>query len=221
MDQLKTRTVLFLEDNLEFAKNTTEMLEVYFDKVLHSSSIKDALFCFKNYKVDVIISDIKVTDGNGLSFIEAIRSVNEEIPIVILSAHKDHDFLIKAIPLKLLAYEIKPLSFADFKKMLHNIAQQFQDKGIVRLSKEVQYSYKNKKLYEKKVAIPLTKKESLFMELLLQLQGGILTYEIMQRDIWEDKSIAGAALKNFVYRLRKKTEKSFIKTHPNVGYSLL
>ena len=70
---------------------------------------------FQNNEIDIIISDLKVKDGLALSFIEQIRSINKEIPIVVLSAHKDEEFLLKAIPLGLTSYEIKPINFSDFK----------------------------------------------------------------------------------------------------------
>ena len=73
MDGLKKFNILFLEDNIGFAKNTIELLNIYFKNVLHSQTINKAVKLFKKNTIDVIISDIKVKDGNGLEFIQKIR----------------------------------------------------------------------------------------------------------------------------------------------------
>jgi len=60
MDRLKKTNLLFLEDNEEFAKNTTELLSMHFKKVYHVSSIKYAYAAINDYKIDFIIADIKL-----------------------------------------------------------------------------------------------------------------------------------------------------------------
>ena len=47
MDNLKPLNVLFLEDNKEFAKNTIELFEMFFNEIFHASSIKESLNLYK------------------------------------------------------------------------------------------------------------------------------------------------------------------------------
>jgi response regulator of citrate/malate metabolism len=108
---LKKLNLLFVEDNLPFARNTTEFLKNYFRKIIHAPSIKEALLEFEDNRIDLIFCDIKLQDGNGLDFIETVRAKNGAIPIVVLSAHKDEKFLFQAIPLGILSYELKPLKY--------------------------------------------------------------------------------------------------------------
>ena len=122
MDRLKDLNILFLEDNEEFAQNTIEFLNIYFKKVYHSAYIKEALKLHSENKIDIIISDIKLHDGNGLNFIQTIRERDKETPIIVLSAHKDEDFLFRAIPLNITAYELKPLSYEKFLSLLKKLS---------------------------------------------------------------------------------------------------
>ncbi len=221
MDRLKSLNLLFLEDNEEFAKNTTTFLNLYFEKVVHKTSIKAALHHFNEHRVDVIITDIKVDDGNGLDFITKIRLVNLTVPIVVLSAHKDEDFLLKAIPLGILSYELKPINYEDFLTLLNKIALTFTPKDIIEISKNVTYYAKSKELKENEKVISLTKKEAYFIELLIKNADTITTNEMIQKDIWEEKLMSNAAIKNLIFRLRKKLSTDIINTYQGIGYRLI
>ena len=217
---LKNLNLLFLEDNLEFAKNTIEALNLHFKEIYHYDNIQDALSAFLVQKIDVVISDIVLKDGNGLDFIVEIREFNKTIPIIVLSAYKDEEFLFKAIPLNILSYEVKPLSYNSLNSVLKKISKEFNQESEVQITNDLKYSFYSKELYENSNSIKLTKKEIDFIELLLKHYNTVVQYHIIQRDIWEEKQMSDAALKNFVFRLRKKVKNSFISTVANVGYKL-
>ena len=221
MDRLTSLNLLFLEDNEEFAKNTTTFLSLYFKKVVHKTTIEDAIHHFNENRVDVIITDIKVEDGNGLDFIIDVRLVDKTIPIVVLSAHKDEDFLFKAIPLGILSYELKPINYKKFLTLLNKIALVFTPSDIVEIFENVKYYAKSRELKEDEKVISLTKKEALFIELLIKNAETITTNEMIQKDVWEEKLMSSAAIKNFIFRLRKKVSIDFITTYQGVGYRLI
>ena len=221
MDRLNKLNLLFLEDNEEFAKNTTTFLNLYFKKVVHKTTREDALHHFNENRVDVIITDIKVEDGNGLDFIIDVRLVDKSIPIVVLSAHKDENFLLKAIPLGILSYELKPINYENFLTLLNKIALIFIPMDIVEIFENIKYYAKSRKLKENEEVISLTKKEALFIELLIKNAETITTNEMIQKDVWEEKLMSSAAIKNFIFRLRKKVSIDFITTYQGVGYKLI
>ena len=220
MDRLKKLNLLFLEDNEEFAKNTTEFLSIYFEKVLHSNNIQDALKLYADNRIDVIISDIKVNDGNGLDFIKSIREKNKTVPIVVLSAHKDESFLFKAIPLNITSYELKPLSYSKFLALLKKLSDLFIIDTSFFQHQSFSYSFKNKTLMINNKEINLTKKELLFLELIIQNKDSVVSNETIQRDVWDDQLMSDSAIKNLVFRLRKKLGVEFITCITGIGYKL-
>lgn len=220
MDKLRDLNLLFLEDNEGFAKNTIEFLEMYFKNVIHSASLKEALNIFNDSRIDVIISDLIVEDGNGLDFITKIRELDENVPIVILSAYKDEDFLFKAIPMNITAYELKPISYENFIALLNKIVQKLEIKDIINIASQLDYSFKTKELFLDKESVKLGKKEILFIELMINYIGEVVTNDMIQRNVWEDNVMSDSAIKNFILRLRKKIQKDVIKTIQGVGYKL-
>jgi len=219
MDILKNLNILLLEDNKEFAKNTIEFLELYFNKIFHSISINGALKLYDKNSIDIIISDIKVADGNGLDFITVIRDKNKEIPIVILSAHKDEDFLFKAIPLNICSYELKPIQYNDFLSLLTSLSSKFNKNITIFVYKNLVYNFKTKLLLVDNKIVKLTRNEVLFIELLICNQ--IVTNDMIQEYVYKEKMMSDSSIKNLILRLRKKVNTELIYTITGIGYKIV
>lgn len=221
MDRLARSNLLFLEDNSEFALNTSEFLKLYFKNVFLCRNIKEALLAYNENRIDVIISDIMIEGRNAIEFIENIRSDNTKCIIAALSAYSDHDTLLRAIPLNLAAYKLKPIRHEDFMLLLKTIGEHIEPRKKARLSKEILYDYAVKELFLKDSRLKLTKKEVMFLELLIEQFPKTVTHERLQRDIWESRVMSDAALKNMVLRLRKKIGADIFKNVHAFGYKLL
>ena len=187
MSRLKRANLLFLEDNEEFAKNTKELLDIYFKKIYHTNSIKSAFEIIDDYKIDFIISDIKLKDGNGLDFIERLRDDDNLTPTIILSAYKDEKLLLQTIPLHVEAYELKPLTYDKFQKIITKISKILIPNNIITINEELKYNSKSKELIYKSKNIQLTNKEISFVEYLIKKSPEIITPDMIQINVWENK----------------------------------
>lgn len=220
MKILKELNLLFLEDNEVFAENTISFLKHYFKEVYHASDIKSSLAIFSDNQIDVIISDIKVKDGNGLDFIQKIRAKDQNIPIVVLSAHKDENFLFKAIPLHILSYELKPLNYDKFLNLLRKIEDKFLSKQAIEINKNISYDYAQRSLIVDDEFVRLTKKEMRLVELMIKNMENVVSKEAISTFVWQEEQMSDSALKNLIFRLRKKANADFIITVQDVGYKL-
>jgi len=221
MDRLKkTSNLLFVEDNEEFAKNTSELFRIYFKKVYHASSVKSAFEIMDDYKIDFIITDIRVKDANGLEFIKQLRDNDDFTPTIILSSYKDEKLLLQAIPLHVEAYELKPLSYEKFKDMMKKISKVLEPKNIIDINNELKYNTKSKEILYKSQKIQLTKKEISFVEYLLKKSPEVVTQDMIQVNVYESKIMSSSAIKNLILRLRKKVPTAFIVSVGGIGYKL-
>ncbi|MCK5110230.1 MAG: response regulator transcription factor [Arcobacteraceae bacterium] len=219
---LKHTTVLFLEDNITFAQHTVKFLELFVKEVVHCISIKSALKLFSELDIGVIISDLKVEDGIALEFIEQIRQMDKKIPIVVLSAHKDEDFLLKAIPLGLITYEIKPIEIERFKSILQKCESQLKElnQHIFQLKDNIFYNSKKKVIIKNHKEIILREKEAIFIELLLENKDSIVSKEEISQRIWQNEQMSESALKNFLLRIRKSVGKDLFFNVQGLGWRL-
>ena len=221
MENLKEKTVLFLEDNLAFAEDTKKFLAHYVKNIVHVTSMKDALEKFESEEIDFILSDLKVEDGIALLFIENIRKINTKVPIVVLSAHKDEAFLLKAIPLNIALYGVKPIDFDEFENILKKCAKMLNNNKIdINADENIFYDKLKKVILKDNESIDLNKKELDFIELLIKNKNGITTKDNVAEVVWENSTMTDAALKNFFLRLRKKVGNECFVTVHNVGYKL-
>jgi two-component system, OmpR family, response regulator VanR len=220
LEQLKDKSLLFLEDNLEFAKNTIVLFDVFVKNVYHAATIEEAEILLQDFPIDIIISDIKLKKENGLDFIQKFRTNNAQTPIIILSGHKDEDFLFQAIPLKLTAYLLKPIKYDELMNALRLCSEaiSIQQQEKIALKEGWYYNTKTKTLEKEKENFSLNKKEALFMELIAHNCDRLITKEMIHASVWEFEEMSDSAVTNFILRIRRRFGKTFIYTIPDLGY---
>ncbi len=222
LEQLKEKSVLFLEDNVDFATNTIALLKVFVQNVFHAQTISDAYHILSLSSVDIIICDIKLKNENGLDFIRKYRETDPQIPIIIISGHKDEEFLFSAIPLKLTAYLLKPIKYDILVDALNRCLELISVQQIkkIELKDGWIYDFENRCLEKEEERYTLNKKEVLFMELLSRNRDRLITKEMMQGSIWQHDDMSDSAITNFILRIRRRFGKEFIFTIPDIGYRL-
>ena len=214
--------MLFIEDDEELSQMMIPIFKVFVKEVFYAPTLADAKEILNEQHIDLIFTDIHLKNENGLDFVKEIRSTNEEIPIIVLSGYKDEPLLLKAIPLGLTDYLIKPVNYTQltiaFEKCIQKIGKVSQQR--ILLSNGFEYSVDEKKLVKEGVWYELKKKELLFMELLRKNKNRLITKEMIQDCVWESEDMSDAALYNFIMRIRNRFGKDFIHMISNLGYRL-
>ncbi len=222
LEQLKTKQMLFLEDDEELSRMMIPIFNVFVKEVFYAQHSAQARDVMQIHAIDLIFTDIHLKNENGLDFVKEVRCHNEEIPIIVLSGYKDEPLLLKAIPLGLTDYLIKPINYTQltiaFEKCLSKIMKVTH--SIIVLSNGFSYDIDQKKLFKEGVSYELKKKELLFMELLSKNKNRLITKEMIQESVWEYEEMSDAALYNFIMRIRNRFGKDFIHMISNLGYRL-
>ncbi|WP_418641263.1 EAL domain-containing protein [Sulfurimonas sp. ST-27] len=110
--------LLFVEDDLDARTSTFEMLKNIFTHITVVTNGQEGIEKFKNEKFHIIITDINMPIMNGLDMIEQIRQQDTKIPIFILSAYNDAEYILRAIQLGIDGFIIKPLIYQQFLTVL-------------------------------------------------------------------------------------------------------
>jgi DNA-binding response OmpR family regulator len=222
MKNLKSRNILFVEDNITFRKSASEFMEMFFQSVYSCATAKEALKLYKTKAIHLIICDIKLKGSNGLDLIKQIRKIDKNIPIVVISAHKEEDFLFKAIELNLITYKLKPLSFEDYMEIFQAANEKINEVfcNITHIDTDISYDSDQKLLIVDQHPIQLNKKEVLFIELLIANMGKLVSKEMVQSQVWKGKAMSDAALKNFTLRFRKKIGVDLYTIVSSLGFQI-
>jgi len=86
--------VLIIDDHPMFRSSIVSLLSAYFTQAqcFESATAEDALRHLKQHKTDLIMLDLALPGIGGIQAVEAIRSLQPNIPILILSASENmHD----------------------------------------------------------------------------------------------------------------------------------
>ncbi|WP_417328597.1 response regulator transcription factor [Halarcobacter sp.] len=217
--------ILYLEDEKNIRIKLKEALELIVSDVYDCENTEQAKHILNNKRIDIIISDINLKDENALDFIKNIRKDYSTIPIILLSAYTEKNYLLEAAKLKLVDYLVKPIDFKILNNAIENAVQELIDYGnyIVDFENNTSYNILHKKLLSKdsNKELTLTAKEIELLEYLISNSNRVLSHDEIKNKLWIDAyEITDSALKNLINKLRKKVGKESIKNISGVGFKI-
>ncbi len=113
--------ILYLEDDLDLSKHTTDVLEDFVKNIYSVQTSQEAMNIIETKKIDLIISDILLENENGIDFLKELKDNNISIPAILTTAHTDTKYLLDAIQLKVENYIIKPINIKELLNTLHDV----------------------------------------------------------------------------------------------------
>jgi len=219
---LKTFNALYVEDDLNVQKHTYNSLAKFFNSVEVCDSIKKAEEIYLQKELDVIFVDINLLDGSGLEWIKSVRTLDTTTSFVVITSSSALNDLLFAIPLRLEDYIIKPLTFdklrGAFLKILENHYKNNNKK--FRFPNDVVYNYLENILYKNQEPFQLTKHEANFLELLISNIDMVVSYEKIERELYQDRPLNRGTLRNHTKKLRDIIGVEYITSITDRGYKL-
>jgi DNA-binding response OmpR family regulator len=220
LEKLQNLTILYAEDEIGIRENISDSLSYYVKEVYQASNGEEAYNIYLDKKPDIILSDIHMPILNGIELVKKVRQIDRQIPVIMITAHTDKEYLLEAVEQRLEKYIVKPIElevlFEVFKKCLDTI--EFNKKITLEIDSNYVYDYDKKELKYKNVIVLLNKKEISFFELLIKNQNRIVSYEELQDKVWLDDVMTDSALRSLVRNLRKKLPTDIILNLSGIGY---
>ncbi len=219
---LNKSSLLLVEDDENVRDSFSKVLQLYVQHVYTAKNGEEALRLYHKYHPNIIITDIKMPKMNGLELIKNIRKENKEIPIIVTSAYADQDFLLESIKLSLVEYVIKPIKSTLLSDLLERCALLLLEKNktIITLDKQNAYDFDNKTIIFNNSTIALTQKEIELFEILLAHKNTLVTRQNIEDKLYIYEEAPPSALKNLVFKLRKKIGNDIITTIGKLGYMI-
>jgi two-component system, OmpR family, response regulator VanR len=222
---LKTLNILYIEDERNIRLNIKKTLELFCENVFDAENILIAKEILNSQRIDIIISDINLPDMSGIEFVKEIRITDKTIPIILLSAYTDKEFLLEATRLKLVDYLIKPINFQSLNNALQNCIKEILDNSryVITFENNIQYNVLQRKLINlvNQSELSLTSKELDLLDFLIKNSCRVCSSEELKNTMWENFSEAtDSALKNLLNKIRKKIGKESITNISGVGYRI-
>ena len=124
--------LLYVEDNQEARESTQLILEEFFTDIVVAVDGKDGLEKYKSNDIDLIITDINMPKLNGLEMIKLIREIDNDVPILVLSAYNESGYFMDSIKLGVEGYLLKPIDIEQFLGVLVKVTEKLKLKAQVK-----------------------------------------------------------------------------------------
>jgi len=218
---LNKKVVLYVEDDLKLQSNIKQILENFFDEVFIACDGDEALDVYiqKQNKIDLIITDINMPNTDGISLCKHIREYDKKLPIIIMSAYTDTDYLLDSIDLNIVTYITKPFTTKKVFLMLDKMLDYFDLSNELLLKENISFNYENEILTFDENSILLTNREAMFIKLLNE--NSMVSYLMMYEYLWDyENQPTQNAIKSFIKKLKKKIPIELFKNKQGTGYYL-
>ena len=163
IELLQSLRVLYAEDEASLREEVVESIRPFLKNVLSAQNGQEALDIFVQdpEAIDIIVTDIMMPKKDGISFVDDVRGIDKEIPIIYTTAFSDSEYLQRTINQSVSGYIVKPIDieallvaiekasvFVENKRLRRKLEQinKEQERIIEEKTKEIEL--KNKALIE-------------------------------------------------------------------------
>ncbi|MDQ2720040.1 MAG: sigma-54 dependent transcriptional regulator [Bacteroidota bacterium] len=108
-------SILIIDDEKSIRKTLTEILRYEGYKIDEAADGEEGLAKFKDKSYDLVLCDIKMPKLDGIEFLEKVKEINNEVPIIIISGHGNVETAVEAVKKGAYDYISKP---PDLNRML-------------------------------------------------------------------------------------------------------
>jgi DNA-binding response OmpR family regulator len=209
--------VLYVEDELFLAKIVRETLEGRGFEVTAETDGAKVLDVFNRTKPDICVLDIMLPNKDGFAIADEIRDIDEEIPIIFLTAKTQTDDVVKGFTMGANDYIRKPFSMEELIVRIQNLLRNRKEglprvaTGTIQMGK---YSFQlNRQILNNgKEDRKLSFRESELLKLLYEHRDKVIDRKDILNLLWGNDSFFNSRnLDVYITKLR-----SFLRDDPSI-----
>lgn len=209
--------IFYVEDELFLAKIVKESLESRGFEVFMESDGAKAMAAFKKTQPDICVLDVMLPNKDGFAIADEIRAINEDIPIIFLTAKTQTEDVVKGFTLGGNDYIRKPFSMEELIVRVQNLLRTKSDQpkkintDSVKVGKYT-FQLNRQVLSDTKEDRKLSFRESELLRLLYENRDKIIDRKDILNLLWGNDSFFNSRnLDVYITKLR-----SYIKDDPSL-----
>ena len=214
------KRILLLEDDRALNRGISLKLEKEGYEVLSAFSVKEAEEQFQKGKLDLIISDITLPDGNGMDFCREVRK-RSDVYIIFLTALDQEVDIVNGYDCGADDYITKPFSLLVLISKVNACMRRTEKQsGQILISGDLEVHCHTMQVYRTTYAIVLIKKESQLLICLMEHAGTVLTKEQILERVWDKDGqfVDDNTVTVNISRLKNKLDTNAIENIRGLGY---
>ncbi len=221
------KNVLLVEDDTTLAFGIEYTLKNEGFNVMLASDLAEARKAFQGSKLDIILLDVRLPDGNGFEFCKEIRAVSK-IPVIFLTSCNDEANVVMGLDLGADDYIPKPIRIKELISRINAVLR--RNSAAVNIasiikSNDIEINVLQGKVKKRGQEVMLTSVEYKLLLTLIEHSEQILSRNTILEHLWDidGEFIDDNTLSVYIRRLREKIEDNAsapenILTVRGVGY---
>ena len=213
--------ILLIEDNLTIIKGLTYTLKQNNYEVYACKNLLEAISYLKdNPKINLIILDVTLPDGNGFTFFtDNLKTLN--IPTIFLTAKDEEDDIVRGLEIGAEDYLTKPFSTKELLARINKILLRQKHNSILKVG-DISFDMNKMLVYKDTIKLELTPLELkllhlLFLNLNKLVSRNTILYKIYE---WTGNDVDSHTITVYFQRIRQKLGTDIISTVKGLGYRI-
>lgn len=185
-------------------------------------TVADARACVDGVAYDLVLLDLMLPDGSGLSFLRDLRGRGSVTPVIILTARDRITERIEGLNAGADDYLVKPFDLDELSARIGAVARRYagNPNPLIGLG-PLEIDLASRSICGPDGRIDLSQREWAIFEALLQRPGSILTKPQLEERLYAlDSEVESNTIEVYVSRLRKKLGRDAVETLRGLGYRL-
>lgn len=213
--------ILLIEDNLTIIKGLIYTLKQNNYEVYACKNLLEAISYLKdNPKINLIILDVTLPDGNGFTFFtDNLKTLN--IPTIFLTAKDEEDDIVRGLEIGAEDYLTKPFSTKELLARINKILLRQKHNSILKVG-DISFDMDKMLVYKDTTKIELTPLELKLLHLLfLNLNKLVSRNTILDKIYeWTGNDVDSHTITVYFQRIRQKLGTDIISTVKGLGYRI-
>ena len=218
--------LLLIEDDERLAPVVVRGLDRAGFTVDHMATVGDAREALLSVPYDVVVLDLGLPDGDGLTVLRELRCSEASVPVLILTARDAVENRVDGLNAGADDYLLKPFAMEELIARLKALLRRAPHplSGWIAVG-SVRFESVERTVEIAGLSVLLSRRELSLFELLMQRAGNVVLKEGLEDRIYEfDAEPSSNSLEVLVHRLRRKLVENgasaTIHTVRGVGYLL-
>jgi two-component system OmpR family response regulator len=216
--------ILLVEDEPDLAQATAAHLVAGGHVVDHAASLEEGQAAVQVQRYDLILLDLQLPDGDGLTLLRGLRAQPENgaIPVVILTARDRIMERIAGLEAGADDYMVKPFDLDEMLARINAIRRRLDRDGKPELRLgDIRILPTEMTVYRGDRPVTLTRKEWALLERISRRPGVVVSKPDLEDALYGfGDEVESNAIEVHVSRLRAKLGRSMIETVRGFGYRI-
>jgi two-component system response regulator QseB len=212
--------LLLVEDDLDLGNGVRIALGDHAMDVVWVRRLSDALRTLEQQSFEMVLLDLGLPDGDGISLLTRLRREWRRLPVLILSARDSLHDRLHGLDSGADDYLVKPFALAELVSRVRALARRSYGQGDGTLHlRGLSLHEPTRRVSVAGQNIELSRCEFDLLALLLRRMDRVVTRSGIEEEVIPGGSANGSnALEVHVSNLRRKIGPGFIRTVRGIGY---